>query len=99
MRETYEYCSVCDSETGKAGTEEDSLYVNDEGPFCKNCYARRWQDELLEAAKDAYRLISDDYAQNSTTLKLRKSPSGLPANFGIANKIKEKLRAAIAECE
>ena len=93
MRETYEYCSVCDSETGKAGSEEDSLYVNDEGPFCKNCHTRRWQEELLEAAKDAYWLINDDYAQNG------KSPSGLTAKFGITDKIKEKLRAAIAECE
>ena len=39
MMET-EKCCVCDSETGRAGAAEDSLYVNDNGPLCEDCYVR-----------------------------------------------------------
>ena len=33
-----EYCSVCDEPTGRAGRGEDSLYVDDDGPYCSECY-------------------------------------------------------------
>ena len=39
----YEECCICDSETGRAGIGEDSLYTNDDGPFCEDCY-----DQLMK---------------------------------------------------
>ena len=33
-----EYCCECGSPTGKAGASEDSMYIEDEGPFCEECY-------------------------------------------------------------
>ena len=54
---TYEKCIVCDNETGRAGAGEDSLYINDDGPFCEDCHVRCQRDKLLEAAKDAYCFI------------------------------------------
>ena len=35
---TPEYCCECGSPTGKAGRGEDSLYIDDQGPFCEGCY-------------------------------------------------------------
>ena len=35
----YEYCCMCEEETGKAGKGDDSLYLDDgDGPFCDTCY-------------------------------------------------------------
>ena len=46
MRPAYEYCIECGDLTGRAGDCDDSLYVNDAGPFCETCY----QYERLRAA-------------------------------------------------
>lgn len=36
---TYEYCSICDERTGKAGPGDGSLYDDDcGGPYCQRCY-------------------------------------------------------------
>lgn len=35
---TLEYCKECDTATGNAGVDEDSLYVDDDGPYCDECY-------------------------------------------------------------
>ena len=40
----YECCITCGSHTGKAGRDEDSIYIetlgDDIGPLCEGCYAR-----------------------------------------------------------
>ena len=33
-----EYCVECNQPTGKAGKAEDSLYRNDDGPYCEECF-------------------------------------------------------------
>jgi len=35
---TLEYCCECGEPTGGAGRGEDSLYIDDKGPFCSECY-------------------------------------------------------------
>ena len=35
---SFEYCCNCDEPTGGAGKGEDSLYVDDGGPYCPSCY-------------------------------------------------------------
>lgn len=41
---TLEYCCECDQLTGRAGRGEDSLYYDDDGPFCWDC----WQEKGCE---------------------------------------------------
>jgi hypothetical protein len=36
-----ERCVRCDDPTGSAGRGEDSRYVEDEGPLCRECCAER----------------------------------------------------------
>ena len=44
---TLEYCCVCDNPTGRAGKAEDSLFdINDEGPYCWNCWESDVPDRL-----------------------------------------------------
>lgn len=33
-----EICCNCNSPTGTAGRQDDSLYFGDTGPFCEGCY-------------------------------------------------------------
>lgn len=33
-----ERCTRCDSATGRAGKAEDSLFFDDYGPFCEECW-------------------------------------------------------------
>ncbi len=33
-----EYCIECDEPTGNAGKGEGSLYINDKGPYCQECF-------------------------------------------------------------
>jgi len=33
-----EYCSKCGDPTGRAGNYEDSLFIDEEGPLCDDCY-------------------------------------------------------------
>ena len=48
---SYETCRECDSETGRAGASEDSLYHSYVGPFCEDCYDD-WPDKIeAELAK------------------------------------------------
>lgn len=34
----YEICCSCGEHTGRAGAAEDSIYFNEVGPFCEDCY-------------------------------------------------------------
>ena len=38
---TLEYCCSCDGATGRAGKAEDSLYDDDDGPYCYECWSQR----------------------------------------------------------
>ena len=40
-----EYCCKCDCPTGRAGVADDSLFIEDDGPFCRECF-----DEYIETA-------------------------------------------------
>lgn len=44
----YELCCECGNPTGRAGRGEDSLYIEDSGPYCVECY-----EHALEAYKEA----------------------------------------------
>ena len=35
-----EYCSECDSKTGRAGISDDSIFVDGIGPLCEECQER-----------------------------------------------------------
>lgn len=35
---TLEYCCKCEAATGFAGPGDDSLYTEDDGPFCRDCF-------------------------------------------------------------
>lgn len=43
MSRSIEYCFTCNDATGNAGKEEDSLYIDDIGPYCQDCY-----DEIVD---------------------------------------------------
>lgn len=36
--ETLEYCCCCNQPTGRAGAGEDSLFKDDSGPYCWDCW-------------------------------------------------------------
>ena len=33
-----EYCLDCGELTGRAGRADDSLFIDDDGPYCKECF-------------------------------------------------------------
>jgi hypothetical protein len=43
---TYEHCTECDAETGRAGKHDDSLYHASEGPHCVECY-ESWTENMI----------------------------------------------------
>jgi hypothetical protein len=43
---TYEHCTECDAETGRAGKHDDSLYHASEGPYCVECY-ESWAENII----------------------------------------------------
>lgn len=47
MSETREVCAFCSEETGRAGKLDDSLYVDDIGPHCEDCYPDAGIEELV----------------------------------------------------
>lgn len=66
MASPYEYCVECDITTGRAGREDDSMYLGDHGPLCDECYysmaenAPKWRaerDDLLTAI-EAIRVVA-----------------------------------------
>ena len=42
---TWEYCCECSGKTGRAGRADDSLFIDDDGPFCWDCWEERVDDE------------------------------------------------------
>lgn len=52
----FEHCSLCDSETGRAGRADDSLYLEtpsgaEVGPLCEECHDSLRRDDLEDEAK------------------------------------------------
>ena len=58
----YEYCCNCSEPTGKAGAGDDSLYTDNDGPFCEDCFPDKEKpqrkpltdEEILTVARDHY---------------------------------------------
>lgn len=44
---TLEYCCECGKATGRAGRCDDSLFIDDDGPYCKECFDARVESEEL----------------------------------------------------
>ena len=42
---TLEYCCDCSQPTGAAGKGEDSLYDDDDGPYCRECWSDKFPDD------------------------------------------------------
>ena len=63
----YETCIHCGSHTGKAGADEDSIYLGTIGPFCEDCYDEtgfyKLESELatLKKATDRFVAFMDEY--------------------------------------
>lgn len=52
-RQSLELCCECGCPTGRAGRGEDSLYIDDEGPFCEDCYKTVLKIREEEAREEA----------------------------------------------
>jgi len=39
---TEEHCIDCGAPTGRAGRGDDSLYIDEDGPFCEGCF-QKWE--------------------------------------------------------
>ena len=44
----YEYCCWCEEPTGRAGLADDSLYLEDDGPYCRECYEEKIENDEEE---------------------------------------------------
>jgi hypothetical protein len=62
----YEYCCKCDMPTGKAGAGEDSLYTENAGPFCEDCFPEQ-AIEQVEQEKP----VTHTYASTQATMCCR----------------------------
>lgn len=57
---SYELCCFCGAETGRAGKSEDSIFFDDLGPFCEECYGKIKDGlEYDELYDDAQRLRAE----------------------------------------
>ena len=69
----YEYCCNCSEPTGKAGAGDDSLYTDNDGPFCEDCFPdkeRPQRKPLTSQERDAKRwrfLMENSYDSESVT--------------------------------
>ena len=51
---SYEYCCKCDEPTGRAGRADDSLYFDLDGPYCRECYEEKMEDDGGETNDEAH---------------------------------------------
>ena len=78
---SYETCRECDSETGRAGASEDSLYHSYVGPFCEDCYDD-WPDKIEAELAKVRREFRDFRAgQAASVPEWIKCSDRLPAEY------------------
>ncbi len=66
---SYETCFLCDSETGRAGAGDDSIYDElGKGPYCIECYNRQIPARLRTLNELS---LTDDAAEEIDTLRAR----------------------------
>jgi hypothetical protein len=75
---SYEYCFLCDRETGKAGAVDDSIYCQhcyedgEDGPFCEECWTahikghERSQTKLTTANETLATYVTQNNRLNAT---------------------------------
>ena len=65
----YEYCCNCSEPTGKAGAGDDSLYTDNDGPFCEDCFPDKEKPQrkpltraqIINAVATEFNFNSRDY--------------------------------------
>jgi len=83
----YEFCTVCDNKTGKAGCGDGSLYTNDgSGPYCDTCYHFQLQiealaDRICDLEQNA-RLDQKERIQNGNSARQAAAAALYVANYG-----------------
>ena len=76
-----ETCRECDSETGRAGASEDSLYHSYVGPFCEDCYDD-WPDKIEAELAKVRREFRDFRAGQAVSVpEWIKCSDRLPAEY------------------
>ncbi len=55
-QESYEHCLKCDALTGRAGKGDDSIYIDDKGPYCQECADEI--EDLKTAKKDLHESVA-----------------------------------------
>ena len=61
----YEYCCNCSEPTGKAGAGDDSLYTDNDGPFCEDCFPDKKRPQrpwvgLTDEEENEYNYLGPD---------------------------------------
>ncbi len=66
-----ELCTYCGEPTGFAGKGEDSLYLDNLGPWCQECYevARYAYNHAIDIAKNATKQIHEQQRERVKKLK------------------------------
>ena len=59
---TLEKCCACDEPTGRAGRCDDSLFMDDDGPFCEACFEATIQSAAEGVIQEADQLRSHNDA-------------------------------------
>ena len=54
-----EYCFKCNDPTGRAGRYDDSLYLGNEGPYCRPCFDKANPPEPQDAVELAQAIVGD----------------------------------------
>ena len=57
-----EYCCWCDCPTGRAGVADDSLFIEDDGPFCRACFDEKMENAVRNEPPDYYERLDDKFA-------------------------------------
>ena len=51
MTMRYETCCECGCKTGRTRRHDDSLYIEDDGPYCEDCYEQAVKTRREESAQ------------------------------------------------
>ncbi len=82
----YEYCFLCDRETGRAGADEDSLFCDAchddgdavEGPYCEECWKAHERGHEIQKGLDESQLT----AANERIAKLEAGLNEIHGEIG-----------------